>query len=100
MKLWKALLLFASVSTAYGLRCYVCTPADPTPCTRVSTCLELLDRCFTLDVGGHITKGCQSRLTCAAPFSCCQGDLCNGALPVGPSVLLLLLSSAIVCLFL
>lgn len=46
-----------------------------------------------------ITKGCQHSATCFPPIKCCEGDLCNGAVPTGPCVILLLLSSALMMLF-
>ncbi|XP_040010417.1 lymphocyte antigen 6G-like [Xiphias gladius] len=100
MRLYGALILFMILSTACGLKCYSCVKADPTTCTRISTCPEPLDRCFSLNVTGYIAKGCRKSINCVRPVSCCEEDLCNSAIPTGPSVVLLLVSSAIITLFL
>ncbi|XP_074525518.1 lymphocyte antigen 6G-like [Halichoeres trimaculatus] len=102
MKAYGALILFVTLSAAYGLRCYTCTAADPKSCTGTSTCAAIFDRCYTLEVNALtvVTKGCQNSAACIGAFSCCEGDLCNSAVPTGPGVLLLLVSSAIVALFL
>ena len=55
---------------------------------------------FPSCLAGVITKGCQISNLCVSPMSCCEGDLCNNAIPTGPSVILLLVSSAIITLFL
>uniref|UniRef100_A0A0F8CP78 Uncharacterized protein n=1 Tax=Larimichthys crocea TaxID=215358 RepID=A0A0F8CP78_LARCR len=46
-------------------------------------------------MNGVTIKGCQSSDSCSSPIKCCQGDLCNGVIPTGSSVLLLLVSSII-----
>uniref|UniRef100_A0A3Q3GTR0 CD59 glycoprotein-like n=1 Tax=Labrus bergylta TaxID=56723 RepID=A0A3Q3GTR0_9LABR len=94
MKLYGALILFVTLSTACGLRCYTCSAADPRSCTDTKSCGPGLDRCV-------ITKGCQNSAAAAVgSMSCCEGDLCNSAVPTGSSVLLLLVSSALITLFL
>ena len=47
-----------------------------------------------------VTKGCQTSIACVGAVACCEGNLCNGAIPTGPRVILLLVSSAIITLFL
>uniref|UniRef100_A0A4W6C3H1 UPAR/Ly6 domain-containing protein n=1 Tax=Lates calcarifer TaxID=8187 RepID=A0A4W6C3H1_LATCA len=47
-----------------------------------------------------ISKGCQTSVACVGAMDCCEGDLCNSAIPTGSSVILLLVSSAIITLFL
>ncbi|XP_061586044.1 lymphocyte antigen 6G-like [Cololabis saira] len=97
MQLYGALILFATLSAACGLRCYSCTAAEPKSCTDTKACSVLFDRCFSLRVDGTnvVTKGCQNSVLCISPINCCEGDLCNSALPTGPSVILLLVSSSI-----
>uniref|UniRef100_A0A4W6CA50 UPAR/Ly6 domain-containing protein n=1 Tax=Lates calcarifer TaxID=8187 RepID=A0A4W6CA50_LATCA len=87
-------------STACGIKCYSCGPTDPKSCTTTLSCSDPFNRCFSLDVNGVTTKGCQSNAFCVKPMDCCEGDLCNSAIPTGPSVILLLVSSAIITLFL
>uniref|UniRef100_A0A3B3WIP0 UPAR/Ly6 domain-containing protein n=1 Tax=Poecilia mexicana TaxID=48701 RepID=A0A3B3WIP0_9TELE len=49
---------------------------------------------------GPVTKGCKiSELPCNGLTTCCEGNLCNGAVPTGPGVFLLLMSSALIMLF-
>uniref|UniRef100_A0A3B4WSZ7 UPAR/Ly6 domain-containing protein n=1 Tax=Seriola lalandi dorsalis TaxID=1841481 RepID=A0A3B4WSZ7_SERLL len=86
--------------TVCGLRCYTCTVADPKSCTDTKSCPVIFNRCFSLKVDGLVTKGCKNRFLCLIPNSCCETDLCNSAIPTGPSVVLLLVSSAIITLFL
>uniref|UniRef100_A0A3Q3MEF2 UPAR/Ly6 domain-containing protein n=1 Tax=Labrus bergylta TaxID=56723 RepID=A0A3Q3MEF2_9LABR len=75
--------------------------ADPRSCTDTKSCAVIFDRCFSLPIGTDvITKGCQNSLVCVGSMSCCEGDLCNSAVPTGSSVLLLLVSSALITLFL
>ncbi|XP_041856066.1 lymphocyte antigen 6B-like [Melanotaenia boesemani] len=102
MKLYAVLILFVALSVADGLRCYTCTAAASRTCTDTKSCSVIFDQCFTLKVDGLdvVTKGCQTGLPCVGPMTCCEGDLCNGAFPTGPSVILLLMSSAIFTLFL
>nr|XP_020515297.1 CD59 glycoprotein-like [Labrus bergylta] len=103
MKLYGALILFVTLSTACGLRCYTCIAADPRSCTDTRSCGPGLDRCSTFKKDGTdvTTKGCINSLSCAVGvMSCCEGDLCNSAVPTGSSVLLLLVSSALITLFL
>ncbi|XP_035513634.1 prostate stem cell antigen-like [Morone saxatilis] len=100
MKLYGALILFMTLSTACGLRCYTCTAADPKSCTDTKSCSVIFNRCFSLRVDGYsmVTKGCQTSLACVGAIKCCEGNLCNSAMPIGPSVVLLLISSAIITL--
>ncbi|XP_026177834.1 lymphocyte antigen 6G-like [Mastacembelus armatus] len=102
MQLYRALILFMVLGTACGLKCYTCGGVDPASCTNISTCPDTLNRCFSKkpEGGNLVTKGCQSSLTCSPGMNCCEGDLCNSAIPTGSSVFLLLVSSAITSLFL
>ncbi|XP_041644146.1 lymphocyte antigen 6G-like [Cheilinus undulatus] len=102
MKLYGALIVLLTLSTACGLRCYTCTATEPRSCTDTKSCPVIFNRCFSLKVDGYdmVTKGCQTSMACIGAVSCCEGDLCNSAVPAGPSVLLLLVSSAIITLFL
>uniref|UniRef100_A0A3Q2Q1G9 UPAR/Ly6 domain-containing protein n=1 Tax=Fundulus heteroclitus TaxID=8078 RepID=A0A3Q2Q1G9_FUNHE len=100
MKLYGALIFLLTVSAACGLRCYSCTVADPKSCTDTETCIAFLDRCYSLKPEVNVvSKGCMASQLCIAPITCCEGDLCNGAVPTGPGVILLLLSSALITLF-
>ncbi|XP_029018513.1 lymphocyte antigen 6G-like [Betta splendens] len=92
-------VLVMSLCTAHGLRCYSCVTTDPKSCTNIITCPAGLDRCSSVSALGVLTKTCISSNLCVSPISCCQGDLCNGAIPTGPSAVLLLVSSAIITLF-
>ncbi|CAI5649856.1 unnamed protein product [Oreochromis niloticus] len=82
-----------------GLRCYTCNNLDPKSCTNITACTFGLDRCYSysLRVPGLtvVTKGCLNSAACVAPRTCCEGDLCNSAIPTGPSAILLVVSSAI-----
>ncbi|KAF3695605.1 hypothetical protein EXN66_Car011281 [Channa argus] len=94
------MVLFMTLSTACGLDCFSCLASDSTSCTQTATCSFPLDRCFTINVNGLLTKGCQTHYACLPGITCCEGNLCNSAIPTGPSVVLLLVSSAIITLFL
>ncbi|XP_075889513.1 uncharacterized protein LOC142893118 [Nelusetta ayraudi] len=99
------LVVFLSLSTACGLRCYSCTVANPRSCTDINECAYGLNRCYSIKVeaGGYemVSKGCQSSATCLSSMGCCEGNLCNSArMPTGSSLVLLLVSSAITLLFL
>lgn len=102
MQFYGALLLFLAVSTAGGLRCYTCTAADPKSCTDTKSCPVIFNRCFSLRVDGYnmVTKGCQTSIACHGAMKCCEGSLCNSAIPTGSNVILLLVSSAVITLFL
>ncbi|XP_062274055.1 uncharacterized protein LOC133979536 isoform X1 [Scomber scombrus] len=104
MQLYGALILFATLSTACGLRCYTCTAADPKSCTDTKSCSVIFNRCFSLrvDVAGYdmVTKGCQTSMACGGAMACCEGNLCNSATSSVPSVILLLVSTAIMAHFL
>ncbi|XP_058492614.1 lymphocyte antigen 6S-like [Solea solea] len=102
MTLCGALILFMTVSTVGGLRCYTCTAADPKSCTDTKSCPVIFNRCFSLKLEGldMITKGCQTSVACGGPIVCCEGNLCNKTIVAAPSVILVLVSSAIFTLFL
>ncbi|XP_053276587.1 lymphocyte antigen 6S [Pleuronectes platessa] len=102
MQLFGALVLFTTLSTACGLRCYTCTATEPKSCTDTKSCAVIFNRCFSLKVEGYnmVSKGCQTSIICGGSMDCCEGDLCNSATLTGPSVILLLVSSAILTLFL
>ncbi|MEQ2238867.1 hypothetical protein ILYODFUR_037688 [Ilyodon furcidens] len=101
MQLYGALVLFLTFSAACGLRCYSCTTADPKYCTNTEACPVFFNRCSSLKIEGMniVTKGCLASQACIAPITCCEGNLCNGAVPTGPGVIVLLLSSALITLF-
>ncbi|TNN57308.1 Prostate stem cell antigen [Liparis tanakae] len=100
MQLYGALVLLLTLSAACGLRCYTCTASDPRDCTDTKSCSVIFNRCFSLRVDGFavVNKGCQTSLLCVGAMNCCEGDLCNSATPTGPSVVLLLVSSAMITL--
>ncbi|XP_034451949.1 lymphocyte antigen 6B-like [Hippoglossus hippoglossus] len=102
MQLCGALVLFATLSTACGLRCYTCTASEPKSCTDTKSCSVIFNRCFSLKVEGYniVTKGCQTSMVCGGAMDCCEGNLCNSAALTGPSVILLLVSSTIITLLL
>nr|XP_004547126.1 secreted Ly-6/uPAR domain-containing protein 2 [Maylandia zebra] len=101
MQLYGALILSVTLSAVCGLRCYTCTAADPKSCIDTKACALAFDRCFSLKVVdlNVVTKGCQTSALCVGPVSCCEGNLCNSAIPIGPSAILLLVSSAILNFF-
>ncbi|GLD60168.1 ly6/PLAUR domain-containing protein 3, partial [Lates japonicus] len=57
-------ILFMTLSTAYGIKCYSCGPTDPKSCTTTISCSDPFDCCFSLDVNGVTTKGCQTSALC------------------------------------
>uniref|UniRef100_A0A8C2WZP9 UPAR/Ly6 domain-containing protein n=1 Tax=Cyclopterus lumpus TaxID=8103 RepID=A0A8C2WZP9_CYCLU len=85
------LMCSVSLCPACGLRCYTCTATDPRSCTDTKSCSVIFNRCFSLRVDGKC-------LVCAGAMDCCEGNLCNSATPTGPSVILLLVSSAMITL--
>ncbi|KAM9360136.1 lymphocyte antigen 6G-like [Symphorus nematophorus] len=102
MQLYGALILFMALPTACGLRCYTCTITEPKSCTDTKACPVIFNRCFSVRIDGlpMVTKGCQTSVACGGAIACCEGDLCNSAIPTGSSVFLLLVSSAISTVFL
>lgn len=60
-------------------------------------CLSLV---LLRHVKGVMTKNCALSSTCSSLVDCCSGDLCNGAITTGSSVLLMLVTSAIFTVFL
>ncbi|XP_041793801.1 lymphocyte antigen 6G-like [Chelmon rostratus] len=100
MHLCGVLVLLGTLSAAYGLKCYTCVTTNPSSCTDVATCPLGHDRCATAEKDGAVVKSCFGSDGCGGPIKCCEGDLCNGAIPTGSSVLLLLVSSAIITIFL
>ncbi|RVE68009.1 hypothetical protein OJAV_G00087370 [Oryzias javanicus] len=102
MIFFKLLILVLTLSAACGLRCYTCTAAEPKSCTDTKACSVVFNRCFLLRVEGYdmVTKGCQSSAFCVGAMSCCEGDLCNSSAQLGSSFLLIMLTSAILQLFL
>ncbi|XP_047448336.1 lymphocyte antigen 6G-like [Mugil cephalus] len=100
MKLYGALILFLTVSTAWGLRCYTCDISSSSSCTDVVTCPDGFDKCLSGEVLGLVAKSCGRSEMCIGTANCCDTDLCNSAIPTGPSVIMLLVSSAIITIFL
>ncbi|XP_073323341.1 lymphocyte antigen 6G-like [Pagrus major] len=100
MKLYGVLVLLVTLSAAYGLQCYLCVNVKPSACTQKLDCPAGTDRCASAELGGLVTKGCVPSAACREGAKCCDKDLCNGAIPTGSSVLLLLVSSAITSVFL
>ncbi|XP_033997319.1 lymphocyte antigen 6D-like [Trematomus bernacchii] len=97
MHFYGALILFMTLSAAYGLKCHTCVGGIG--CSAVMTCPSGLNRCFSVEVLG-LTKSCMTSEACVEPIKCCSQDLCNSAMPAGSSPLLLLLSSASITVFL
>ncbi|KAI9537049.1 hypothetical protein NQZ68_029177 [Dissostichus eleginoides] len=97
MHLYGALILFMTLSAAYGLKCHRC---DVEICPTVMTCPSGFNSCFSAEYMGLKASGCMPSEACVEPIKCCFYDLCNSAMPAGSSPLLLLLSSAIITVFL
>uniref|UniRef100_A0A3Q2DPX6 UPAR/Ly6 domain-containing protein n=1 Tax=Cyprinodon variegatus TaxID=28743 RepID=A0A3Q2DPX6_CYPVA len=97
MQLYGTLVLILTFSTACGLRCYSCVAVES--CTDIQTCPEALNRCSSVKIQGLVTKSCMTSVGCIGAMNCCEGDLCNGAIRTGPGLILLLLSSALMMLF-
>ncbi|XP_019221498.1 lymphocyte antigen 6G-like [Oreochromis niloticus] len=96
MQLYAALILSVTLSAACGLRCYTCYLSDPKSCIDTTTCTFGRNRCGTLTINAlNVSKGCLLSQYCADPIACCEGDLCNSAIPTGPRAIVLLVSSAI-----
>ncbi|XP_029019495.1 lymphocyte antigen 6G-like [Betta splendens] len=81
------MILFMSLCTAHGLSCYSCATTDPKSCTDTITCIFGFDRCSSVSVLGVLTKTCMISSACVSPISCCEGDLCNGAIPTDPTTI-------------
>ncbi|CAG07805.1 unnamed protein product [Tetraodon nigroviridis] len=88
-------MLLAIFSAATGLKCRLC--GGDYSCWTVG-CLPNADRCATTLRDG--ARGCIPSSECGEFVKCCEGDLCNGAVPPGSSILLLLLSASIMTVFL
>ncbi|KAM7391367.1 hypothetical protein PAMP_022063 [Pampus punctatissimus] len=100
MQFYGALILFLTLATACGLKCYNCGPNDPKSCQTVVSCPAELDRCSSVEMNGMMLRSCILKAACVDPISCCDKDLCNNAIPTGPSIILMLVSSAIITIFL
>ncbi|XP_065100321.1 urokinase plasminogen activator surface receptor-like [Paramisgurnus dabryanus] len=80
-----------------GKQCYYC---DDTSCFNKLNCLGSEDSCITAKVTASQTlKGCITKTICDSAsqasqgfkdFSCCQGNLCNGAKSITQNLLFLL----------
>ncbi|TDH13045.1 hypothetical protein EPR50_G00052600 [Perca flavescens] len=55
---------------------------------------------YRIDGYNMVTKGCQTSLACIGAMACWEGNLRNSVIPTGPCGILLLVSSAIITLFL
>ncbi|XP_049907036.1 lymphocyte antigen 6D-like [Epinephelus moara] len=97
MQWFGALILFVTLSAAFGLKCHICQGET---CTNPQTCPPTADRCAITKVNNAVAKTCTISGGCAGATQCCETDLCNSAIPTGSSVLLLLVSSSIITLFL
>ncbi|KAJ8388856.1 hypothetical protein AAFF_G00126120 [Aldrovandia affinis] len=97
-----------------GRQCFTCEPGNCTGTHEPLACRGPEDRCFTFPFTiGNVTstlKGCASQSLCSVAMIlntpalgldivCCEGNLCNNALHVRQSVLLLLGSLASIVLF-
>ncbi|KAI9537045.1 hypothetical protein NQZ68_029173 [Dissostichus eleginoides] len=98
MHFYGALILFMTLSAAYGLKCHTCVASIG--CSAVMTCPSGANRCASTEFWGFKSKSCMPSEACVEPIKCCFYDLCNSAMPAGSSPLLLLLSSAIITVFL
>ncbi|MED6285868.1 hypothetical protein CHARACLAT_033574, partial [Characodon lateralis] len=81
-----------------GLKCYTCSNVEEESCKSIKHCPIGTNSCFSLKtpIVNLVTKGCElAYLRCTAPYTCCQGDLCNGAITTGSGVFLVLMSSAL-----
>ncbi|XP_042344566.1 lymphocyte antigen 6D-like [Plectropomus leopardus] len=97
MKFLGALILFMTLSAAYGLRCHICNGKT---CTNPQSCPVGMDRCALIETTNAVSKNCMNNSGCGDTIKCCETDLCNSAISTGSSVLLLLVSSGIITLFL
>ncbi|XP_051279519.1 lymphocyte antigen 6D-like [Dicentrarchus labrax] len=98
MQFYGVLVLMVTLSTACGLKCYVCTSGSES--CQPQTCLSMMDSCSTTTMKGVTIKSCMMSNACIGPIKCCKEDLCNSAIPTGSSVFLLMVSTAIITLFL
>ncbi|KAK9955021.1 hypothetical protein ABG768_014929 [Culter alburnus] len=88
-------------NTPNGKKCYSCDGLLSQNCTNVLSCSVNEDRCFKESVVNQtaVIKGCASKSYCdgtaaivnasLVSFSCCDGNLCNGAQSVSQSFLFL-----------
>uniref|UniRef100_A0A8C4IH79 UPAR/Ly6 domain-containing protein n=2 Tax=Dicentrarchus labrax TaxID=13489 RepID=A0A8C4IH79_DICLA len=97
MQFYGVLVMMVTLSTACGLKCYICSSESE---CKEQTCPSGFDSCSTTMVNGVTVKSCGLLSSCPSPMKCCKGDLCNSAIPTGSSVFLLMVSSAIITLFL
>ncbi|KAL7391202.1 hypothetical protein ABVT39_005962 [Epinephelus coioides] len=74
MQWFGALILFVTLSAAFGLRCHSCSGKS---CTGPIDCPPNFDRCATAEVNGEVVKSCMLKSICVGPIKCCEGDLCN-----------------------
>ncbi|KAG1933521.1 hypothetical protein F2P79_020490 [Pimephales promelas] len=80
-----------------GKKCFYC---DDKSCSNTVSCSGTEDRCIkqTGTSEGQTVKGCVSKSVCdfitlsVGNFTCCEGNLCNGAQSVTQSVLILCFS--------
>ncbi|XP_061647301.1 lymphocyte antigen 6S-like [Phyllopteryx taeniolatus] len=94
MELILVMTLFTVRTPVLGLRCYTCSTNTVKEACNVTTCSLGTDYCFSMHVSGEVLKGCMN-MSCSPKASCCVGNLCNGASPAAPHLLILAMSSAL-----
>ncbi|XP_039675590.1 urokinase plasminogen activator surface receptor-like [Perca fluviatilis] len=77
-----------------GKQCYWCNGRT---CTNTLNCEGNEDYCISVNTGLSVIKGCLTKdfsgmCTHGLPYSCCQGNLCNGAISSSSAGLVLLVA--------
>uniref|UniRef100_A0A4W6CDV2 UPAR/Ly6 domain-containing protein n=1 Tax=Lates calcarifer TaxID=8187 RepID=A0A4W6CDV2_LATCA len=96
--------IFFFLPAGYGLKCFTCWGDNPGTCNQIWNCPASYDRCATTIVAENmISKHCMRSDMCnnvdSLGIRCCAEDLCNGAKHSGVFVPVLLVSLAIITLF-